>query len=561
MDVHYRVQTDVLVVGQGGAGIKAAIKAAEEGVDVLMVGPHAFGRTGATFYPGTPGWGMQAIVQPGDQVDYFYQEILEAGAGMADPACARVLAQNCTQAFRDLEAYGVRFEQDADGRYLSVIPCFGKRLRGGSARGMDQIRRALWLRLKQVGVRLQSGVLVVALLQQGGQVCGALALDEQDELFVIESGAVVLATGGACSLYRYALATAETTGIGQMLALEAGASLINLEFIQFIPGLVWPVAKLLFQEKNLDTLPTMTNGLGQAVLQAYLPPNLSARDCLVQRAKHGPFTTADSGFYFDIALYEEIRKGQACPGGGIRLQYDPAVLTDPRWEISSWLTWMKERGVDPVDQGFELVPHAQCFNGGVRIDPQASCGVPGLYAAGEVSGGPHGADRLGGAAIAATQVFGALAGSNSARFSRTASRPRVADSQVRQLLDTRLSRWTGNRPDGPSVRDRVSDLLWQHAAIVRSQSRSQAGLDQLQVLGCPLDPDAFRKQPAGRKAAIHDELALGLSDLLLQAILERDGSCGPHYRQDDPKTGDQSQGPLLATQAGEGVTWTRINWA
>ena len=145
MKISYRTETDVLVIGSGGAGIKAAIKAAESGAGILLVSKQAFGRTGATFYPGTPGWGMQAVIHEGDSEDYFLEEILEAGAGTADPALARILADQSTAAFHELESYGLRFGQYEDGRYKGVIPCFGKRLRGSSTLGIDKIRRAMWL--------------------------------------------------------------------------------------------------------------------------------------------------------------------------------------------------------------------------------------------------------------------------------------------------------------------------------------------------------------------------------------------------------------------------------
>ncbi|MDW7656553.1 MAG: FAD-binding protein [Bacillota bacterium] len=561
MKIQYKTQTDVLVIGSGGAGIKAAIKAAEAGVSVLLVSKHAFGRTGATFYPGTPGWGMQAVIHEGDSEAFFLEEILEAGAGMADPKLARILAEQSTAAFRELESYGLQFGKHEDGRYKGVIPCFGKRLRGSSTLGIDKIRRAMWLQLGKHDVTLRSGISVVALVKKEDQVCGAIAADEQNELFHIEAKAVVLATGGGCGIYRHALATPDETGDGYALALDAGASLVNIEFIQFIPGLVWPVQKKLFQEKNLDTLPQITNRLGENVVRKYLPPAYTVEQCLVERAKHGPFTTNDISFYVDVGMYEEAIAGNALPSGGIHVQYDRRVLTDDRWFIKSWLDWMHGMSVRPVEEGFDMIPHAQCFNGGIAIDEQACTGIVGLYAAGEVAGGPHGADRLGGAAIAATQVFGAIAGRESAAFAGSqAKHLAVDDSELDRIMEQRFA----GQSDGIGVVDvdeamrEIRDTMWRCGAIVRSEERCLDGLSRVAAVAHSFSP--IRQFESGttirRVIGLHSSIRLAWS--LLTVMKERRESRGPHYRQDYPKPLDVFNCRLSLRQEIEGLSCSHM---
>lgn len=536
MKIQYKTRTDVLVIGSGGAGIKAAIKAAEAGVSVLLVSKHAFGRTGATFYPGTPGWGMQAVIHEGDSEAYFLEEILEAGAGMADPKLASILAEQSTAAFRELESYGLQFGKHEDGRYKGVIPCFGKRLRGSTTLGIDKIRRAMWLQLGKHDVTLRSGITVVALVKQADQVCGAIAADEQNELFHIEAKAVVLATGGGCGIYRHALATPDEMGDGYALALDAGASLVNIEFIQFIPGLVWPVQKKLFQEKNLDTLPQITNRLGEDVVRKYLPPAYTVEQCLIERAKHGPFTTNDISFYVDVGMYEEAIAGNALPSGGIHVQYDRQVLADDRWFIKSWLDWMHGMGVRPVEEGFDMIPHAQCFNGGIAIDEQACTGIVGLYAAGEVAGGPHGADRLGGAAIAATQVFGAIAGRESAAFAlRHPIQLSVEASELNQVLERRFA----GRPGSGTVNvaeamAEIQDILWHCGAIVRSDARCRSGLARVAAVAGSFNPVHLCETGTSIRQVAGLSSSIRLAEALLTVIQERRESRGPHYRQDYP---------------------------
>ncbi|HHT65327.1 MAG: FAD-binding protein [Caldicoprobacterales bacterium] len=534
MKIQYRTDTDVLVIGMGGAGIKASIKAAEIGAKVLLVGKYAFGRTGATFYPGTPGWGMQAILHRGDSEQQFFEEIIEAGAGAADPKLARILAEKSTHAFHELESYGIHFEKYEDGSYKGVIPCFGKRLRGSTTLGLNRIRRALWLQLNKRRVNIRHGISVISLVKKNDAVCGALALDEQNELFYIASRAVVLATGGACGLYKYSLSTPDQTGDGYMLAFNAGASLINMEFIQFIPGLVWPVKKKLFQEKNLDTFPKITNIHGEDIVRKYLPQKYTVEECLTERAKHGPFTTADISFYLDVGMYEEAIKGNAMQSGGIHMQYDGKVLEDDRWFIKSWVEWMETMGVKPVEEGFDIIPHAQCFNGGIAIDENTSTGVPGLYAAGEAAGGVHGADRLGGAAIAATQVFGAIAGEQSATYARKSNFTEVTDNELIQCFAERFSCDEGGITDIPNALKEIRKIMWECGAIVRSEKRCADGFARITQIESTFNPIHHFEQRIDIRKISELVSSIQLAKILLGVMNERRESRGPHYRSDFP---------------------------
>ncbi len=552
LKVEYECKTDVLIIGGGGAGIKSAIKAAENGAEVLIVSKFAFGRTGATFYPGTPGWGMNAILFDGDTTDYYYDEILEAGAGAADRKLSRILADECTDRFRELEKYGLVFPKDAKGEYNGVIPCFGKRKRGSTTYGMDKIRNVMWTQLKKHHVEVRTGITIISLVKDGDNCVGAVGFDELSHLVFFKAKAVILCTGGGCGIYQYSLATPDQTGDGYMLALDAGARLTNLEFIQFIPGLTWPVKKLLFQEKNLDTFPVITNRNGEKILKKYLPPNITVEECLLERARHGPFSNATISRYFDIALYEEWLQGLTLDTGGIHVQYSPKVLEDKRWVIETWLKWMNGRGVDPVNQGFDLVPHAQCFNGGIYISKDAATGVPGLFAAGENAGGPHGADRLGGAAIAATQVFGARAGQAAAGFAakRTHSGLSLADAEA--VIAERYHKTDGGLVDIKKSMDEIRKIMWRNAAIVRNEARCKNGLDQIKRIEEAFNPMAHFEK--GEQIRNVSELSsyLNLAKSLLELISFRKESRGPHYRDDYPENDKNYRGmSLLSKKAGE----------
>ncbi|MBQ6544144.1 MAG: FAD-binding protein [Lachnospiraceae bacterium] len=554
MKIEYRLKTDVLVVGMGGAGIRAAIESARGGADTVLLGKAAFGRTGATFYPGTNGWGVQAVLFEGDSEEHFLEEILDAGAGCADPKLARVLAYGATERFHELEEMGLHFERHEDGTYKSVIPCFGKRLRGSSTLGLGKIRLVMWKQLMKAGVSVLENAEILHLVKKDGAVVGAVGLDALDVPFYIAAKAVVLATGGGCGIYKYSLATPDETGDGYQLALDAGARLINPEMIQFIPGLTKPVKKLLFQEKNLTTCPKFLDKNGKDILPAYLPEGLSEEECLTIRAKHGPFTTADQSFYVDYAMYEEAAKGNATESGGIHISYAPEVAYSTDWTVTDWLKWMHERGVDPVGEGFDMIPHAQCFNGGIYIDEKAYAGVPGLYAAGETAGGPHGADRLGGAAMAATQVFGKLAGENAAAYAKEANLPEISDMEIEAQLDEKFGRPEGELIDMEAAMEEIREIMWLSGAIVRNEERVRYGLSRIAAIEERFSP-ALQLEKGGRVKAVNDLISyITTAKVLLTVIDARKESRGPHYRSDYPAKDPAYEGAMTVRKENGGFT-------
>ena len=544
MKISYVCDTDFLVVGAGGAGIKAAIKAGEAGAKVLLVSKYKLGHTGSTFYPRLHIWGMNAVTREdlGDSEENFLQEILDAGDGAADYELAKTLAYGVTPVFRELEReYGLEFSKGADGNYLSVIPCFG-RIERGAKTSMADFKQAMWKRLMAAHVQVRSGIDVITLAMHDGKCCGALCFDEHGELAFFRAKAVFLGTGGGCGIFKYGLATPDQTGDGYIMALDAGASLVNMEFIQFIPGITWPVEKFLFQEKALDTMPELKNRLGQDFLLPYLPEDVTREACLVERAKHGPFSTKGEGRYFDIAMYEGWRKGETFDSGGMLLRYDKKVREDKRPFIQFLLEWLDQYKIDGTGKGFHLIPHAQGFNGGIHIDVNAGAGVPGLYAAGETAGGPHGADRLGGNALAASQVFGGIAGEKAAEYIKGVNLADVPESELLEQLHARFDNPAGGLVDMQAGMREIKEIMWYDGAIVRSGDRCREGLDRIAQLEAAFNPLEHFEKGVGPRAALGLRSFYQLAEVLLTAMDFRRESRGPHYRLDYPESDPQFRG-------------------
>lgn len=561
MKITYTTDCDVLVIGAGGAGIKAAVKAAEAGCDVLLVNKFQVGISGSTFYPRLKTWGMNSVTNPqlGDSEEKFLAEILESGQGAADPAVAGVLVEQSTPVRKELaEEYGLHFRVDPEtGRYYSVIPCFGKIERSTSC-AMDEFRHAMWLRLMRDGVRIRTGVSIASLTVKDGVVTGALGFDEKNCLFRIRAKAVFMGTGGADAVYAYSLATPDQTGDGYVMAFDAGAELMNMEFIQFIPGITWPVKKFLFQEKPLDTMPSLENTDGEAILPKYLPEGVSAEACLLERAKHGPFSTVGDGRYFDIAMYEEWRKNKAYPDGGLLIRYPESILADRRFYIRNALSWLNEYGIDPVREGMHILPHSQCFNGGIRINGKAETTLPGLFAGGESAGGPHGADRMGGNALAASQVFGGIGGENAAKFARETVFDDTSEERLLSEFTEKMSSGNGRTCDLTEAIREVRSVMWECAAICRSGDRIREARKRLSGVASSFDVLPYFASGTEVRNALGLHSYLRLSELMLTAMDERKESRGPHYRLDHPEPDAAFHGFITLSKCGN-ITKTIIN--
>lgn len=210
---------------------------------------------------------------------------------------------------------------------------------------------------------------------------------------------------------------------------------------------------------------------------------------------------------------------------------------------------MNSLGVKPVEEGFDMIPHAQCFNGGIEINREAGCGIPGLYAAGETAGGPHGADRLGGAAIAATQVFGKIAGENAARFARTAIRVDVSDRELEETLAARFDKG-GSLVDISAFMEEIRTIMWESGAVVRTHERCAAGLARLDELDKAFSPMRHLTEGVDLRRAGELSSYLTLARALLTIMDSRKESRGPHYRSDYPEKDPAFEGRIVLSKDG-----------
>jgi len=389
------IKTDVLVIGAGAAGIRAALAAFEEGADVLLAAKGRITKSGSTFSPISKGWGIQALVgsdRTEENLEKFYNDIVRVGLGQSDPKLVRILVEESGPRFEDLIRYGIRFKKDAQGSFIRSKGCFSDDERAFITEDLANIQQSFVSMLQRTSIKTMIAQ-VLDLIVADGECWGARALTPDGERITINAKATILATGGGAGLFSDHLVSDDDIGDGYALAYRAGAGLNNMEFIQFMLGLKKDNLRMFLPLFEIHKPGVLVDSKGRDLFEKYIVHSPTRRKAIVEREKHFPFSCRDSSCLVDLAVVKERRNG-----GKVF------------WEDGS-----------KSEKKPEVLHFSHAFNGGVKINDMAESTVHGLFAAGETAAGPHGADRIGGCMMTATQVFGQRAGQYAARRARNIS--------------------------------------------------------------------------------------------------------------------------------------------
>lgn len=533
---------DVLVVGSGIAGVSAALSAAEAGKRVILA---CYGKlfSGSSFYPGT--WGL-GLIGPEDRADEddLADTIQKVGCGMADPEMVRAFVSGISPAVDRLRSMGVKLRRADHAGQKEYIPCFDHKHRDWNGIEFDSAREIFLRRLSELEVTVLSGCQLLELVkaEESDRVCGAV-FSREDQFLFLSCGALVLATGGYGSIFRYHLCTEDITGIGQYLALQAGCSLVNMEFMQMMPGYISPAYKTIFNEKTFR-FTDMRKADGSELL---LPEE---KKQLLLRSTHGPFTSRLESGVVDFALFRAFMEDER----GVFVSYIDAMRRDTPEFVKVYFDWLKEARGITMEDTVRIGIFAHAANGGIKTAPDTSAGVEGLFAAGEVTGGMHGADRIGGLSTANGLVFGGKAGISAAEASGEAA-GRKTIRRERCFFEPEV--WDVN--SCREERKLLQDIMTQNAMILREESGLSFALEQVRGMKARLSDGAVLLKdtgPGAVKAAAQTRLLqgqLGTAESILKAALLRKESRGAHYRTDYPSENPSMACPILITQEKEEI--------
>ena len=550
-----RIQCDVLVVGGGMAGLAAAVAAAEEGTDVVLASLGEAGKSGATYYDVAEIGAFNApCACETDSAQVFYEDIMTAALSMASPKLCRILAEEAEPALHRLAAMpgGETLFEREQNRYKVFQACFSSKPRSHIIH--DHFRPLLQVLGRQavrLGVRCVP-CMVSELLVEDNRCFGALGLDARENEMTILAGAVVLAAGGASQLFSRNMYPWDVTGSGYALASMAGAKMTNMEFIQMGIGVAHPFINL-FEHYLWDCMPVLKNAEGKAFLEDYLPEGVDRNMAIADKGRHFPFSTRDHSKYVEIAVQNEINCGRGTSRGNVFLD----VRTDRQQELlkqgshfsSMWPTtwnWYHSKGVDLLKQPIEVACFAHAINGGALINESAETSVQNLFAVGEAASGPHGADRLGGNMSLTSQVFGQIAGKESAaraRKERLSPDKQKAERYRRQAGSYGLEA----AQQGQEMLAHLQRMTDRSMLIVRNEDGLARYRDELDSLVAEMEsrPKTLTRQAVGMRHLLE------AGSLMAQAALARKESRGSHYREDYPVMKSQyEQNYVIERRAG-----------
>lgn len=541
---------DVLVMGAGLAGITAAVWAAKRGAAVCLAANGAIG-SGSSFYPGTWGLGLIGPETKEDEADLM-DVILEIGEGMADKKLVSCLVSGVTQGITELKELGAEIKDAVHKSEREFIPCFDRKCRDWHGIVKEGTKEALIKALKEMGVELLPFTQITDIRTEDGRVVGAEAVRRGREggFLSINCKAAVIACGGLGGLFSRCLNTPDVTGMGQFLALKAGASLINLEFMQMMPGFLHPAPKTIYNEKVFRYSSFFYPDTGESVFADW---SREKRERIMEiRSGHGPFTSRLDSREVDIRLYQEGLKHKE----GILLRYKEELKENQPEFVKTYFQWLKKEKGLTMDDPVYLGIFAHASNGGIRIDSQAKTGVKGLFACGEAAGGMHGADRLGGLSTANALVFGKIAGCSAAEWCKWAKAAKKEGVRERtEILDAE------------GLLAEVREINYRGAMVVREETVLLHALRKLEALKKAGERQRRRLNEADRKESGEAaeekagysppwerygkmrelEAAFVLSEALLRAALLRKESRGSHFRLDYPKKDQKLEMPLLTS--------------
>jgi succinate dehydrogenase / fumarate reductase, flavoprotein subunit len=524
---------DVLIIGAGGAGLRAAIEALAQGARVAVVSKSLLGKAHTVMAEG----GIAAAMANVDRADSWkthFRDTMNGGKRLNNWRMAQLHAQEAPDRVRELEQWGALFDRTSDGDILQRA--FGghtfKRLcHVGDRTGLEMIR-TLQDRGVQLGFDVFMECTVIRLLTDGGRIAGAFGYwREQGRFVVFRAKSIVMATGGIGKAYRITSNSWEYTGDGMALAYDAGAELLDMEFVQFHPtGMVWPpgVQGILVTEAVRGEGGILRNKNGERFMERYDPKRmeLSTRDVVAR------------------SIYTEVKEGRGSEHGGAYLDISHKPADYVKTKLPSMYHQFKELAdVDITKEPMEVGPTCHYMMGGIRVDAEtAQASLPGLFAAGEAAAGLHGANRLGGNSLSDLLVFGRRAGLGAADHAKKVGQGALDPAQIAEAESDMLAPFDRGEGENPyAVHRDLQETMQNLVGIFRTEedmTKAMGELEKLKARAAKVRVEGSRLFNPGWHLAKDLKSMLTVSEAVTRSALARKESRGAHSRIDCPKLDD-----------------------
>ena len=529
------ISSDVLIIGSGGAGARAAIEVDNAGLKALIVSKGLSFRSGCT---GMAEGGYNAVfkaVDEEDTIDAHIYDTLKGGSYLNDSKLVDILVNESPKRLIDLENYGALFDRQESGK-INQRAFGGQQYRRTCFQGDrtgDEIITALKEEITKRDIKTLDEVMVTNLIlsqdARPPRVIGAVGLDlKTSDIIFLQAKSVIIATGGAGQLYPVTSNTVQKNGDGYALAWNVGANLIDMEEVQFHPtGMVAPESKkgVLVTEAVRGEGGILLNKNKERFMKKYSPEKmeLSTRDVVAR------------------SIYTEIIEGRGTENGGVYLDISHLDADVIEEKLETMVLQFKDVDVDITKEPMEVAPTAHHFMGGVKINEKCESSIANLYAAGEASGGVHGANRLGGNALADTQVFGKIAGENAAKAAKT-----VDFEENPEMFKAEEDRITGLIKDGSvkhqELKKRIKQLMWEKVSIIRNEKNLNEALKELMEMEKSLNElkvEDKKQYNTDLQTALEVINMIQIATLVVKSAILRRESRGAHFREDYPETKDE----------------------
>ena len=555
-----KIETDVIVVGGGAAGTRAALTAADQGAQVIIIDKAQVGLSGATNFTikaeGT--WGVQASLDMfyNDSIEDHYREVIQASEGVCDPELVKILVEEGPNRITELIKWGLPFDRDEKGNLIKEIGCFSNKARAIHASAPVTISNFLLKMVKDnENITILNKTTVIDLMTYNNNCLGVIVSDVNNgEIFFIRSKAVIMANGGIGDLFKYNVNPPELCGDGIAIAYRAGAELTNMEFLQIGIGFLSPICKVDFPRHLWLLKPQLLDERGRNLLDYYLPANLNKNKVYKERAEHFPFSSSDDSLYIDLAISQANKT--SLENKGVRLKINSSEV-DSKYinEFHSFKKTqqlLKAKGLSWNDENLRVGLYFHSINGGIKIKKTGAVyGFNRLFAAGEVADGVHGANRLGGNMLLATQVFGYRSGITAVDYNEYS----YGDKIYKKCIENWKEQHTAGNGLSFIRINKIISLLSEECSRELLVSRDDKGLEvlykhiinwenELKESDWPENHELWLKTKELQNR-------LQSAKLITVAARERKESRGSHYRIDFPDKDPGFCYKLILTRSNE----------